>query len=97
MYVTDSTFKGLPVWFCFPGSPAECAGVKQGDIVVIANGHRIDSVGAYVDAREIHRDRLELTVQRGNRVIDFVIHFNPNWREEMLEQDPAALAGVDMA
>jgi predicted metalloprotease with PDZ domain len=95
--VTDCTFQGLPVWFCFPGSPAEGAGIKQGDIVVIANGQRIDSVNAYLEARELHRDRLELTIQRGRRVIDFVLHFSPDWHERWLEQDPAVLAGMNMA
>jgi hypothetical protein len=37
-----------------------------------------------LDARERYKDRLELTVQRGNRVIEFVVHFNQHWRDDVV-------------
>jgi len=69
--VSDSKFHGLPVWSCFPGSVAERAGVRAGDVLLFANGMRVDSMDAYLDARRLDTRRLELTVQRGNRVLDF--------------------------
>jgi S1-C subfamily serine protease len=69
--MSASRFQGLPVWCCFPGSIAERAGVKAGDVLLFANGMRVDSMDAYVDARNSDEARLELTVQRGNRILDF--------------------------
>ena len=69
--MSDSKFQGLPVWSCFPGSVADRAGVKAGDVLLFANGMRIDSMDAYLHARGQNAARLELTVQRGNRILDF--------------------------
>jgi S1-C subfamily serine protease len=89
--VTDRVFQGLPVWCCSPGSPAERAGVRSGDILLIANGQRIDTASAYLNARERYNDRLELTVQRGNRVIDFVLHFQQSWRDDVIADDASMM------
>jgi S1-C subfamily serine protease len=59
------------VWCCFPGSVADRAGVKAGDVLLFANGMRIDSMTAYLEARGKDDARLDLTVQRGNRILDF--------------------------
>lgn len=69
----DFVFNGLPVRSCTPGSPAEKAGVQMGDAVIFANGFRIQTMGQYVSARATRSDALELTVLRGNRMIDFHI------------------------
>ena len=69
--MSAAKFQGLPVWCCFPGSIADRAGVKAGDVLLFANGVRIDSMDAYLDARNRDEARLELTVQRGNRILDF--------------------------
>jgi S1-C subfamily serine protease len=71
--MTDCTFQGVPVTSCVPNSPAERAGVKQGDVVILANGQRIETMSQYVAARKMRTDRLELTVLRGPRMIDFQI------------------------
>ena len=67
--MTDSVFQGLPVWSCFPGSPAERAGVKKGDVVVLANGQRVETMDQYVAARALRTDKLELTVLRGRSML----------------------------
>ncbi len=74
--MNDQSFQGLPVLCLFPGSAAERAGVKTGDRVLIANGLRIDSLDGYVAARGVYTDRLELTVQRGNEIVDMVLVFD---------------------
>jgi S1-C subfamily serine protease len=61
------------VWSCFPGSVADRAGVKAGDVLLFANGRRVDSMDAYLQARDEDTARLELIVQRGNRILDFTL------------------------
>jgi len=45
----------------------------MGDVVVLANGQRIESMAQYVAARGLRTDQLELTVLRGPRMLDFRI------------------------
>lgn len=81
--MTDSVFQGLPVRSCSPGSPAERAGVKPGDVVVFANGQRIENMQQYVVARALRSDLLELTVLRGNRMIDFVVELTQSPKDQL--------------
>ena len=87
--MSASKFQGLPVWCCFPGSVADLAGVKAGDVLLFANGLRIDSMDAYLDARGRDADRLELTVQRGNAIIDFSLDLTNAREATGLVQAPA--------
>ena len=75
--MSDSVFQGLPVWNCFPGSPADKAGVKQGDIVVLANGQRVSTMEAYAAARRMRKDKLELVVLRGKDLIEIEVALVP--------------------
>lgn len=43
---------GLPVYGCLPGSPAERAGVRYGDILLSVDGFATPTWEAYVEARE---------------------------------------------
>lgn len=70
------------MWCCFPGSVADRAGVKAGDVLLFANGLRIDSMDAYLDARGRDADRLELTVQRGNTILDFSLDLTKGREEQ---------------
>lgn len=42
---------GLPVLFCRPGSPAELAGVRYGDIVLAVNGIKTPDWATFIEAR----------------------------------------------
>ena len=81
--MTDSVFQGLPVRSCSPGSPAERAGVKPGDVVLLANGHRVENMQQYVVARALRSDLLELTVLRGNRMIEFVVELTQSAKDQL--------------
>src|SRR5262245_32332102 len=85
--VSACKFHGLPVWSCFPGSIADRAGVKAGDVLLFANGMRIDSMDAYLDARGRDAARLELTVQRGNRILDFSLDLTKAQAKEQAREE----------
>jgi C-terminal processing protease CtpA/Prc len=74
--VNDQLVQGLPVICLMPGSAAERAGVRCGDRVLIANGHRVETLMEYVRARNVYADRLELTLQRGQQILDMVLVFD---------------------
>lgn len=46
------TLGGLPVYGCLPGSPAEKAGVRYGDVLLSVDGHATPTWDAYIEARE---------------------------------------------
>ena len=71
--MNDSVFRGLPVHRLAPGSPAELAGVLAGDVVVFANGQRINTFPEYCEARKLNPTALELTVLRGAKMIEFKV------------------------
>ena len=83
--VGDAVFQGLRILSLFPGSVAERAGLRQGDQVLIANGVRLVTLMDFVTARSVHDDRLELTVRRGNDIIETVLRFE---RPDMPIPDP---------
>lgn len=76
--MTDRSFKGVPVNCCFAGSAAERAGIRPGDRIIAANGVQIDSLDAYVEARNVYNDRLELVLQRHLEIVEVVLHFRAN-------------------
>lgn len=48
----------------------------RGDYVLIANGVRTASLTDFVTARAVYKDRLELTLRRGNDIIEKVLMFD---------------------
>ncbi len=58
-----------------PGSPSEKAGLKQGDLVLAADGQEIHERRALYEAVNSHRagDRVNLKILRNNQVHDFQI------------------------
>jgi S1-C subfamily serine protease len=84
--VSDEVYQGLRILALFPGSIAERAGLRRGDYVLIANGQRVTSMIDFVNARNVYNDRLELTVRRGNHIIETLLTFD---RPDGAIPDPA--------
>ena len=68
--MSASHFEGIPVLFCFPGSPAAKAGVREGDRLLIVNGVRMANILDFVRARAQDARRITLTLMRGNTIHD---------------------------
>lgn len=72
----DQLLEGLPVLWIAEGSVAMRAGVQRGDRLLIANGVAMTGFDSYVEARDKDADKLEMTVQRGNQILDFTLVFD---------------------
>jgi S1-C subfamily serine protease len=62
-----SALSGLPVYGCLPGSPAEQAGVRYGDVLLSVDGHATPSWDAYLAARESSGPSIRLKLFRDGR------------------------------
>jgi predicted metalloprotease with PDZ domain len=60
---------GIPVWEVFPGSAAEAAGIKLGDVIVCVNGVRTPTFQHFLDAGQAHLEHLEFDVFRNGRLL----------------------------
>jgi S1-C subfamily serine protease len=59
--------EGIPVWGCLPGSVAQKAGIRYGDILLTVNGQRTKDIEDYMAARKLRKDGVELTLFRDGR------------------------------
>lgn len=60
---------GLPVLFCRPGSPAEQAGVRYGDIVLSVNGMKTPDWATFIEARGRSAQKMELELFRDGATV----------------------------
>ena len=67
---------GLLVRGVETGSPAEAAGLRQGDLLVAAGGRPLDGVDALLDALEGAPGELALTTVRGTEEREVTAHFS---------------------
>jgi S1-C subfamily serine protease len=60
---------GIPVLEVFPGSAAESAGVRLGDIILRVNGVATPTFQSFLAAGEAHIDDLEFDVFRNGKLL----------------------------
>lgn len=83
------TLNGLPVYGCLPGSPAEQAGVRFGDVLLSVDGKATPTWAAYIAAREHSGENILVRVFREGRELEFVVPLDRN-----ASRDPASLASA---
>lgn len=67
---------GLPVYGCLPGSPADQAGIRYGDVLLSVDGHATPSWDAYVAARQHSGKSIVLRLFRDGREFDVELVLN---------------------
>jgi len=67
---------GLPVYGCLPGSPADQAGVRYGDVLLAVDGHVTPSWDAYLAARQRSGASIRLRLFRDAREFEVDVVLN---------------------
>jgi S1-C subfamily serine protease len=62
---------GVPILGCRPGSPAERAGVRYGDVLLAVNDMPTPDWGAFVEARARSKSDMRVEVFRGGETLKF--------------------------
>ena len=68
---------GLLVRVVEEGSPAETAGIREGDLIVAVNGAAVTNADDLFDAMETGADELQVKVVRGTEEIDITVRLEP--------------------
>jgi serine protease Do len=68
---------GLLVRVVEDGSPAETAGIRQGDLLVAVNGAPVSSADDLFDAMETGAGELQVRVVRGTEELEITVRFEP--------------------
>jgi C-terminal processing protease CtpA/Prc len=67
------TLGGLPVYGCLPGSPADRAGVRYGDVLLSVDGEATPTWDAYVSARQRSGPSIRVRLFRDGVELEFVL------------------------
>jgi serine protease Do len=68
---------GLLVRVVEDGSPAETAGIRQGDLIVAVNGAPVSSADDLFDAMETGASELQVSVVRGTEEVEITVRVEP--------------------
>lgn len=69
------TLGGLPVWGCLPGSLAQEAGIRYGDVVLSVNGKSTANMDEYLDARSLRNDSATVVLFRDGDTLSIHLKF----------------------
>jgi hypothetical protein len=72
-----ATLKGVPIWGCLPGSSADEAGVRYGDIVLAVNGVSTPTIVEYLEGRKLREDGFDLLLFRDGVEFSVWVPFRP--------------------
>jgi S1-C subfamily serine protease len=67
------SLNGLPVYGCLPGSPADRAGVRYGDVLLRVDGQATPTWDAYIAARESSGDAIRVVLFRDGAELELEI------------------------
>ena len=84
---------GLPVLACRPGSPAERAGIRTGDIVMSVNGMKTGDWNAFIEARARDNERMTVELIRDGALVRLEIELLQHSAAPQLEP-PSLLADI---
>ena len=73
--MTDGSKEGLYVQGFLPGSIAEKAGVKVGDVIFSVNDMPVNNVSDYVEAHSCDKSGMNLVLLRSNKIIEISYSF----------------------
>jgi len=90
------TLSGLPVLGCLPGSPADLAGVRYGDVLLSVDGLPTPSWDAYLAARRNSGPSITLRLFRDGSELELEITLRQNGRVDA-ETVAAALGLLDLS
>lgn len=68
---------GVPILGCRPGSPADRAGVRYGDVLLAVNDMPTPDWGAFVEARARSKSDMRVEVFRGGEHLKFEFALAP--------------------
>lgn len=66
-------YEGIPVLGLLPGSPAERAGVRTGDVVLAVNGMRTRTLDAFISAKGFHKGVMVVRVVRAGQELELTL------------------------
>jgi S1-C subfamily serine protease len=88
------TLQGIPVWGCLPGSQAQRAGVRYGDVLLSVNGVPTPDVGEYVRARALRKDGVQLVIFRDGAELSLELTLHAEAREPTRAELEAVAAEI---